>query len=151
MVGSALVPASFRDVIGRFASGVTVITTNHDGSDYGMTASAMCSLSLEPPMVLVCVNRRVATRAAVSSSGVFAVNILDEHQAETALRFATPRDDKFAGVAVRRGELRCPLLDGALAWLECRVTEDVAGGTHSGRTGARSRRQRGSSPSIARA
>jgi flavin reductase (DIM6/NTAB) family NADH-FMN oxidoreductase RutF/DNA-binding GntR family transcriptional regulator len=124
-------PELFRDVVGRFASGVTVVTTSHAGVDFGMTASAMCSLSLEPPMVLVCVNRRVPTREAVSSSGVFAVNILDEDQAETATRFATPQEDKFAGVALTRGALDCPLLDGALAWLECRVVEEVAGGSHS--------------------
>ncbi|HEX7297424.1 MAG TPA: flavin reductase, partial [Solirubrobacteraceae bacterium] len=70
-------------------------------------------------------------RAAVSSSGVFAVNILEEDQAQTAVHFATPQEDKFAGIAVTRGELGCPLVEGALAWLECRVAEEVAGGSHS--------------------
>lgn len=131
MTGVRCDPERFRDVVGRFASGVTVVTTAHAGADFGMTASAMCSLSLAPPMVLVCVNRRVPTRAAVGRSGVFAVNILDEDQAELAVRFATPHADKFAGVAVTRGPLGCPLVGGALAWLECRVAEDVAGGSHS--------------------
>jgi flavin reductase (DIM6/NTAB) family NADH-FMN oxidoreductase RutF/DNA-binding FadR family transcriptional regulator len=124
-------PPVFRDVVSRFASGVTVITTQHDGVDYGMTASAMCSLSLEPPMVLVCVNRRAGTRAAVSSSGAFAVNILNEDQADFAIRFATPQPDKFAGLEYSRGDLGCPRLEGVLAWLECEVAEDVEGGTHS--------------------
>ncbi|MEA2251170.1 MAG: 4-nitrophenol 2-monooxygenase / 4-nitrocatechol 4-monooxygenase, reductase component [Solirubrobacteraceae bacterium] len=140
-------PQLFREVVGRFASGVAVITTSRDGDDLGMTASAMCSLSLEPPMVLVCVNRRVPTRAAVSASGVFAVNILEEDQAQTAIHFATPQADKFAGVSVTRGVLGCPLLDGALAWLECRVAEEVAGGSHSVFFGAVERaRARGGNP-----
>jgi flavin reductase (DIM6/NTAB) family NADH-FMN oxidoreductase RutF/DNA-binding FadR family transcriptional regulator len=124
-------PQIFRDVVGRFASGVTVITTHHDGVDFGMTASAMCSLSLEPPMVLVCVNRRAGTRSAVSNSGAFGVNILHEDQADLAVRFATPQHDKFAGIEYARGDLGCPRLDGVLAWLECEVVEDVEGGTHS--------------------
>jgi flavin reductase (DIM6/NTAB) family NADH-FMN oxidoreductase RutF/DNA-binding FadR family transcriptional regulator len=124
-------PQVFRDVVGRFASGVTVITAHDDGADFGMTASAMCSLSLEPPMVLVCVNRRAVTRAAVSNSRAFAVNILQEDQAELAVRFATPQPDKFAGLTYTRGELGCTRLDGVLAWLECEVVEDVEGGTHS--------------------
>jgi 4-nitrophenol 2-monooxygenase / 4-nitrocatechol 4-monooxygenase, reductase component len=124
-------PHVFRDVVGRFASGVTVITAHTDSGDFGMTASAMCSLSLEPPMVLACVNRRAGTRAAVSDSGAFAVNILHEDQADLAVRFATPQPDKFAGLQYSRGDLGCPRLDGVLAWLECEVVEDVAGGTHS--------------------
>jgi flavin reductase (DIM6/NTAB) family NADH-FMN oxidoreductase RutF len=68
----------FRDVIGHFASGVTVITARHEGVDYGMTASAVSSLSLEPPMLLVCVNKATVTRKAISGSGVFGVNILQE-------------------------------------------------------------------------
>jgi flavin reductase (DIM6/NTAB) family NADH-FMN oxidoreductase RutF/DNA-binding GntR family transcriptional regulator len=121
----------FRDVVGRFAAGVTVITTADGDARFGMTASAMCSLSLDPPMVLACLNRTSVTRDAVSRSGTFAVNILDEDQAHLALRFATPSDDKFAGVGASEGVLGCPLLDGTLASLECRVAEEVTGGTHS--------------------
>lgn len=121
----------FRDVVGRFASGVTVITTNDDGRDFGMTASAMSSLSLDPPMILVCVNRSAASRQAISHARVFGVNILHEDQASLAVHFATPRADKFDALSVSRGALSCPRLEGVLAWLECEVVEEVEGGTHS--------------------
>jgi flavin reductase (DIM6/NTAB) family NADH-FMN oxidoreductase RutF/DNA-binding FadR family transcriptional regulator len=121
----------FRDVVGRFASGVTVITTNDEAQDYGMTASAMSSLSLDPPMILICVNRRAASRQAISHARVFGVNILHEDQASLAVHFATPQADKFKALPVSRGIMGCPRLEGVLAWLECEVVEEIEGGTHS--------------------
>jgi len=121
----------FREVIGHFASGVTVITARHAGARFGMTASAVTSLSLEPPMLLVCISREAPTRAAVSASRVFGVNILSEDQGHLAERFATPRSDKFEAVDVVEGSGGLPMLRDALARLECRVAEDVQGGTHS--------------------
>jgi flavin reductase (DIM6/NTAB) family NADH-FMN oxidoreductase RutF/DNA-binding FadR family transcriptional regulator len=123
--------AVFRDVVGRFASGVTVITTNDAGQDFGMTASAMSSLSLDPPMILICVNRRAASRQAISHARVFGVNILHEDQASLAVHFATPQPDKFRALSISRGALGCPRLEGVLAWLECEVVEEIEGGTHS--------------------
>ena len=127
-----LTPEEFRDVIGHFASGVTVITAAHDGEHKGTTASAVSSLSLEPPMVLICLNKTSSTAIAVAAAGRFAVNILGEDQAEEAMRFAKPArtGDKFAGVAVDTGEHGEPLLADALATLECNVAEQVTGGTH---------------------
>ena len=123
--------AVFRRVIGNFMSGVVVITTEHDGARRGMTVSAVSSLSLEPPMLLVCLNAASSTQDAVHRSGRFAVNILAEHQGPLAERFARPgSDDKFGGVATRAGYTGVPLLDGALATVECRVAEVVGGGTH---------------------
>jgi flavin reductase (DIM6/NTAB) family NADH-FMN oxidoreductase RutF/DNA-binding GntR family transcriptional regulator len=122
---------TFRDVVGRFASGVTVITTSASGQDFGMTASAMSSLSLDPPMILICVNRRAASRQAISQARVFGVNILHEDQASLAVHFATPQADKFTDLPVSRGAMGCPRLAGVLAWLECEVVEEVEGGTHS--------------------
>ena len=121
----------FRDVVGRFASGVSVITTNDEGHDFGMTASAMSSLSLNPPMILICVNRSAASRQAISHARVFGVNILHEDQASLAVHFATPKADKFNALSVSRGAMGCPRLEGVLAWLECEVVEEVQGGTHS--------------------
>lgn len=126
-------PAVFRHVIGHFASGVTVITAAEGGRRYGMTASAVTSLSLEPPMLLVCLNHRTRTQRAVSRTGLFAVNILGEEHGLVAERFALPSDgdgDKFAGLSVSSGRLGAPLLPGALARLECRVTRSVTGGSH---------------------
>lgn len=120
-----------RYVMGHFASGVTIISTRHEGMDYGLTASAVSSLSLDPPMLLICVNKTSNTRDAIEASGVFAVNILRESQSEVARKFATSRSDKFTGLSVSYGELGVPLLDDMLATIECRVVEIVSGGTHS--------------------
>jgi 4-nitrophenol 2-monooxygenase / 4-nitrocatechol 4-monooxygenase, reductase component len=121
----------FRSVMGHFASGVTIITTCHEGIDYGLTASAVSSLSLDPPMLLICVNKTSHTRDAIEASRVFAVNILRENQSEVARQFATSRPDKFAGLSASYGALDVPLLDDMLATIECRVTEIVTGGTHA--------------------
>jgi len=120
----------FRDVIGHFASGVTIITSRYGDEDFGVTANAVSSLSLDPPMMLVCLNRVSRTQTAVSRSKGFSVNILNENQGDLAVRFATSESDKFRGVGVTYGELGNPLLDGAIAHLECRVIEEVSGGTH---------------------
>jgi flavin reductase (DIM6/NTAB) family NADH-FMN oxidoreductase RutF len=120
----------FRDTIGHFASGVTIITARHDGTDFGVTANAVTSVSLEPAMLLVCLNRKSRTQAAVSRSRAFSVNILEESQGDLAVRFATSVSGKFEGVALRYGDLGSPLLQGALAQLECWVMEEVSAGTH---------------------
>jgi len=119
----------FREVIGHFASGVTVVTARDGDRAHGTTASAVCSLSLEPPMLLVCMNRASATGAAIDRGGRFAVNILSAEQAPLAVRFARPGGD-FAGLAVETGAGGEPLLAEALAAIECRVVERAAGGTH---------------------
>ena len=123
-------PHEFRDVIGRFASGVTVITARHEGRPYGTTASAVSSLSLDPPMVLICLNRASSTGQAIRARRQFAINILGEDQADAAMRFGRKDPDKFRGVAVVGGAGGDPLLEDALATLECRVVENVDGGTH---------------------
>ena len=119
----------FRDVIGHFASGVTVITALHDGQHKGTTASAVSSLSLDPPMVLICLHRDSSTGKAVLAARSFGVNILGEDQTSEAMSFAG-KGDKFAGVGVATGEDGTPLLADSLATLECRVTEVATGGTH---------------------
>jgi flavin reductase (DIM6/NTAB) family NADH-FMN oxidoreductase RutF len=121
----------FRDVIGHFASGVTIITARHENVDYGLTVSAVTSLSLEPPMMLVCVNKSSRTLPAIRQSGTFGVNILGESQGELAQLFASASDAKFEGVEVVYTELGNPLLKEALAHLECQVIQEITGGTHS--------------------
>jgi flavin reductase (DIM6/NTAB) family NADH-FMN oxidoreductase RutF len=120
----------FRDVVGHFASGVTIVTAHSEGVDYGVTANAVTSLSLEPPMMLVCLNRNSRTQGAVSRSKAFSVNILNEGQGDLAVRFASSGPDKFDGVGLRYGDLGSPLLEDALAHLECWVVEEVLAGTH---------------------
>jgi flavin reductase (DIM6/NTAB) family NADH-FMN oxidoreductase RutF/DNA-binding GntR family transcriptional regulator len=123
--------AVFRDVVGHFTSGVTVITTQFGEERFGVTASAVSSLSMEPPMLLVCLNRRLPTNDAVRSAGSFAVNILSEDQGELATQFATRHPDKFRDVRLAEGRLGVPLLADALASLECSVREFVDVATHS--------------------
>src|SRR3989442_12278651 len=123
-------PQVFRQIIGNFASVVTVITTREQGTNYGLTASAMTSLTPDPPMLLVCINKNTGTQAAISRTRTFGVNILDEDQTDLAYQFAKPQADKFQGVDFSYGSLGVPLLTGALAHIECRVAADVEAGTH---------------------
>ncbi len=114
-----LAPEEFRDIIGHFASGVTVVTALHDDTPYGTTASAVSSLSLEPPMLLVCLNRQSSTGRAIGAARHFAVNILGEDQPDAAMRFARKGPDKFKDARIVPGEWDEPLLADALATLEC--------------------------------
>ncbi|GAA2243913.1 flavin reductase [Herbiconiux moechotypicola] len=120
----------FRDVMGRFASGVTVITTHLDGEDYGAAASAVSSLSDEPPSLLICLNVTSTTAQAIVKSGTFAVNVLAEDSAPIAQRFASKAPGKFETVAFERGHAGVPLVSGCIAHFECVVDETVRGGTH---------------------
>ncbi|GAA3687376.1 hypothetical protein GCM10023081_25910 [Arthrobacter ginkgonis] len=125
-----LTSQAFRDVIGRFASGVTVITTHSGGKDYGTTASAVSSLTDDPPMLLICLNKSSSSAHAILESGTFAVNVLAEDHVQLAGRFASKLPDKFEGVPVEKDGNGSPLLVGALAHLVCRVSEQVEAGTH---------------------
>jgi flavin reductase (DIM6/NTAB) family NADH-FMN oxidoreductase RutF/DNA-binding GntR family transcriptional regulator len=124
-------PERFRHVVGHLASGVTVLTTAHDDHAYGMTASSVTSLSLDPPLMLACVNNAVPTASAVTNAGKYVVNVLGEGQGELAHQFAAPSSDKFRDVRVHIGKLGLPVLTDALAHLECDVVEQFGGGTHS--------------------
>jgi 4-nitrophenol 2-monooxygenase / 4-nitrocatechol 4-monooxygenase, reductase component len=126
----SLTSNEFREVISHFASGVTVVTTFYEGRAYGTTASAVSSLSLEPPMLLVCLNRESQTGRAIASSGHFAVNILGAAHADLAERFAQKGGDKFDGVPTTPGQWGEPLFEEAVATLECRVSEQTAVATH---------------------
>ncbi|UOQ57094.1 flavin reductase [Leucobacter allii] len=121
----------FRNVAGHFASGVTVITTDDGERRYGTTASAVSSLSMDPPMMLVCLNRSSTTHDAVARSGRFAISILSVEQDLLARHFGRKGEDKFADVPWSAGPHGLPLLDGALATVECTVAETAVGGTHT--------------------
>ena len=121
----------FRHVVSHLASGVTVVTTRVDDRDHGMTASSVTSLSMEPPMMLACVNNAVPTATAIERSGRYTVNVLGHTHGDLAYQFASPGPDKFAGVPIDRGAGGVPLLVEAIASLECEVTEQVVGGTDS--------------------
>jgi flavin reductase (DIM6/NTAB) family NADH-FMN oxidoreductase RutF len=123
--------ARFRQVMSHFASGVTVVTTEHDGQLYGMTVSSFTSLSLVPPLVLVCIDQRVVSHEALLGAGRFAVNVLERRQEHLSRRFASREPDRFAGVGYHISPLGLPLLEGALATIECRVFSTAPGGDHS--------------------
>jgi flavin reductase (DIM6/NTAB) family NADH-FMN oxidoreductase RutF len=125
-------PSTFRATLGRFASGITIITA-HDagGRDVGMTVSAFSSLSLTPPLVLVCIDNGASVAPVLEHCESFGVNILGDNQEELSRRFAERELDRFEGVAVSRGALGVALLDGALASLECRVTAREPAGDHT--------------------
>ena len=122
--------AVFREAIAHFATGVTVITTLHEGKPAGMTASAVASVSLDPVLLLVCVDNRLRTHEAIEASRAFVVNVLAEGQEQLALRFAQPSPDKFAGLALEDGH-DLPVLSDAIAHFVCDVHERFPGGDHS--------------------
>lgn len=123
--------ARFKLAMSHFASGVTVVTTEHEGTRYGMTVASFASLSLHPPLVLVCIEKSVKTHDAIAGAGRFGVSMLAQAQADISGRFASKSDDKFSGIAVRTGELGVPLIEGAICTLECRVHASLPGGDHT--------------------
>jgi flavin reductase (DIM6/NTAB) family NADH-FMN oxidoreductase RutF len=122
---------NFRKAIAQFASGVTVVTTRTASRSYGMTLSAMTSLSVEPPTLLICVNRKVPTEKAITDSGFFVVNVLADYQERLARQFAKPAADKFDRAELEYSRRGIPILRGALAHFECSVRERMPGGSHS--------------------
>src|SRR5574337_1376319 len=122
----------FRRVLGRFAAGVTVVTTvGDDGRPYGLTATAFTSVSLEPPLVLVCVDQQSDSHPHFHSAGVFAVNFLGAEHEHVSRHFAVSGGDKFTNLGFRPGVTGAPVLADALGFLECRIVEIVAGGDHT--------------------
>ena len=122
----------FRAALGRFASGVTVITTKDSGGClHGITVSAFCSVSLEPPLILVCIEKNTGSHYALEQSDSFVVNILREDQQYISECFASYLPDKFAEVKYRLGMDDLPVLEDAMANLECRLVNSHANGDHT--------------------
>jgi 3-hydroxy-9,10-secoandrosta-1,3,5(10)-triene-9,17-dione monooxygenase reductase component len=128
----AVAPARFRTVMGRFATGVTVVTVAGSDGPVGMTANAVCSLSLDPLLLLVCFDRGARTLAVVRETRRFGVNVLGAGQEDLARLFASkaPEHAKFAEVA-HRVDQGIPVVDGAIAWVGCRLERLVPGGDHT--------------------
>jgi flavin reductase (DIM6/NTAB) family NADH-FMN oxidoreductase RutF len=127
----SLDPDLFRAVLGRFASGITVVTAAEDGRDHGMTVSAFASLSLDPPLILVCIAKNATMAPLMARAETFAVNILSGTQEALSRRFAGTADDRFASVEASRGPRGNALLAGALATLECGVFARHDAGDHT--------------------
>jgi flavin reductase (DIM6/NTAB) family NADH-FMN oxidoreductase RutF len=125
-------PDEFRNALSRFASGVTVVTTRDNaGRFHGITVSAFSSVSLEPPLILICIEKATASHQAFHESGIFVVNVLSSEQREVSEHFASPAADKFEGAEHTIGSLDLPVLAGCVATLECRVKNTFDGGDHT--------------------
>jgi flavin reductase (DIM6/NTAB) family NADH-FMN oxidoreductase RutF len=124
--------SEFRRVMGHFTTGVTVVTTlRPDGTPCGLTLSALASVSLEPTMLLVCVDRASDSHAFIAAYGAFAVNVLAEGTGEGLARRFAGKEDKFQGVQFAAAATGAPVLADSLAWMDCRLVEALPGGDHT--------------------
>jgi flavin reductase (DIM6/NTAB) family NADH-FMN oxidoreductase RutF len=123
----------FRSVMGHFATGVTVVASRDlQGRPVGLTVNAFTSVSLHPPLVLVCIHRNADAHDPLIESGHFAISVLTSEQGELALRFSRDHpDDRFLHLVLDEGHLGSPVIPDALAWLQCRVHQVYPGGDHS--------------------
>jgi 3-hydroxy-9,10-secoandrosta-1,3,5(10)-triene-9,17-dione monooxygenase reductase component len=120
----------FRDVLGRFCTGVTVVTSMSDGEPVGMTCQSFSSVSLDPPLVLFCPAKRSRAWPRMQRAGFFCVNLLSHDQLELSNGFAAKGTDKFAGVSWRPSVTGAPLLDGVLGWVDCTIYAVHEAGDH---------------------
>jgi flavin reductase (DIM6/NTAB) family NADH-FMN oxidoreductase RutF len=122
--------ARFRQVLGHFPTGVTVITAAADSGPVGLAVGAFSSVSLDPPLVAFFPDKGSSSWPRIEASGSFCVNILAEDQEEVCRRFASKGDDKFAGLGWTPAGSGAPMLDGVLAWIDCDVDSVVEAGDH---------------------
>ena len=128
----SVTPDEFRSVLGRFPSGVTVVTTKGgNGSDEGMTVSAFCSVSLDPPLVLICIEKNASAYAALTTASGFVVNVLSAAQEQIARRFAIVDIDRFEGVGYSRSQNGFAVLDDVLGVIECATLAKHDAGDHT--------------------
>nr|WP_180206924.1 flavin reductase family protein [Pseudomonas sp. SbOxS1]NYU07248.1 flavin reductase family protein [Pseudomonas sp. SbOxS1] len=124
-------PKQFRQALGAFTTGVTIVTTRGaDGQDYGLTANSFNSVSIDPPMVLWSINKNSSSARAFTEGSHFAVHILATDQEPLSNRFAKSAADKFSGLDLQRGTRDIPLLDGCSARFQCKTTYQYEGGDH---------------------
>jgi flavin reductase (DIM6/NTAB) family NADH-FMN oxidoreductase RutF len=129
---SQIDPADFRQLLGRFATGVTIVTLGGtDGRPLGMTASSLASVSLRPPLVSVCIDHAAELHDLIVAAPEFVVNILESGQEALSRRFADQYEDRFDGVGYHRSPEGLLLLDGALAHIECERYQQFPGGDHT--------------------
>jgi len=126
----SLDPAKFRQVLGHFPTGVTVITAASPDGPVGLAVGSFASVSLDPPLVAFFANRTSSTWPRIEAAGSFCVNVLGADQEEVCRRFATKRDDKFVGLGWRPAASGAPLLDGVLAWIDCDIEGVSEAGDH---------------------
>ncbi|MDH3271459.1 MAG: flavin reductase family protein [Gemmatimonadota bacterium] len=125
--------ASLREVMGTYPTGVTVVAgADAEGLPYGLTVNSFTSVSLDPPLVLVCIGHASTSHARLITAQTFTINVLAADQSEVALRFARePSDGRFEEVDWTPAASGAPIIEGSAAWLECSVHEVLSGGDHS--------------------
>jgi flavin reductase (DIM6/NTAB) family NADH-FMN oxidoreductase RutF len=125
--------AAFKRALGRWTSGVTIVTSRYGDLRHGMTVSAFCSVSTDPPQVLICANRESRTRSVIRKASAFSVSILARDQEALADLFADKSREqiRFDGLDCATGVTGCPRIPGALVHLDCEVLRDFESGTHS--------------------
>lgn len=122
---------ALRDAFGAFMTGVTIVTgADAAGAPVGLTANSFTSVSLDPPLLLVCLSGRSRSLPTIRGAGGFAVNILAENQRDLSNRFARPAENRFEGVPWRRGPVGAPVLDGVCGWFDCRLHDEIHAGDH---------------------
>ncbi len=122
---------AFRNALGNFATGVTVISVDHEGQAHGMTANSFTSVSLAPPLILVCVDNRANSLGMIEKNGKFGVNILTDKQINISRLFAHQKVEEHPAFTFRYTESGVPLLDGALVNLGCDVFQTILAGDHT--------------------
>ena len=125
-------PDQFRRIASHWLTGVTVVTAlNPKGEPFGLTMNAVTSLSLDPPQFLICVDKRSETLAAIAASGNFCINYLGEDQEHIAVAFSRRNGERFLMFPTRKEKTGAPVLEGAIAYVECKVHAIHPGGDHS--------------------
>ena len=119
-----------RRIMGKFATGVTVVSTVVDGETWGMTANAVTSLSLDPPLILVAIVKDSQSHQNIQRSRIFAVSILTTEQEAISTRFASPGPKDFSGLQTITAETGAPILEDALGYVDCRLVDILPGGDH---------------------
>jgi flavin reductase (DIM6/NTAB) family NADH-FMN oxidoreductase RutF len=124
----------FKELMRRFAAGVTLVTFNENEKFGGLTVSSFCSLSMDPPLVLICIDRKIASHESLEKTDVFGVNICNSEQGKLAWDFASSKIDKnelIKSLPHTLTKLGTPLLEGCLATMECKITQKHDGGDHT--------------------
>lgn len=131
MTGTHVTSEDWRGAMGNFPSGVTIATAWHEGAPYGSTVSSFCSVSLEPPLLLICLDKNNPMHGPALKEGAFGVNILSADKGEMAMRFAMPPvETRYEGVAYERHDGGAPHLKDALVFIECVTDQAHEAGTH---------------------
>lgn len=130
MTNAPIDPRAFRSVMGQFCTGITIITTTHDGEPIGFACQSFAALSLDPPLVLFCPTKLSRSWQAIEASGRFCVNVLSEKQKDVCAQFGSKEPDKFGGIDWEPSGIGCPIITGSLAHIECTVASVHDGGDH---------------------